>query len=200
MARSFLGVMLVLWMTLSGVSLVRAEYYKYTDSNGVVHITNNLSSVPQKDQSRVKVITDEGLSRKDHGAPKRQAKMQQESDAPQGDAVQEAAAVPVPAPEGKLAQLSAVHAWFKPLLFIAGTLGGFLVVIKVASAVPSAQLSKLIYLSFFIGVFVLLYKGYIDHVVADTIAVKQKAINIMKKSNVREISLPGAAQVSTDIK
>jgi len=195
MTRSLLGVILVFWVTLGGVSLAMAEYYKYADSTGVVNITNNLDSVPQKYRARVKVITDESLSRKDHGATKRQMAMQQESDAPQ-----EATATQVPAPKGKLAELSAHHAWFKPLLFVAATLGGFLVVIKVASAVPSAQLSKLIYLSFFLGVFVLLYKGYMDQVVADTIAVKQKAINIMKKSNVREIPLPGEAQVPADTK
>jgi len=63
----------------------------------------------------------------------------------------------------------------------------------VASLVPSPQLSKLIYLSFFIGVFVFLYQAYIQHVVADSLAVKNKAVDMMKKANQREIVLPGEA-------
>lgn len=185
MIKTLLGSLLFLGVILNGVAPALADYYKYVDSSGAVNMTNKLESVPQKYRSRVKVITDESLSKKDQGAKKEQQPAAQEESA----APQEAAAVP--APQGKFAEFCSAHVWMKPLLYVAGILAAFLVVMKLASVVPSAQLSKLIYLSFFIGVFVLLYKAYIEHVVADSIAVKEKAVNMMKKANVREVPLPG---------
>jgi len=191
MTRRFWQTMLIFCLTAGSVTAALADYYKYTDAGGAVNITNKLDAVPQRYRSRVKVISDDALSKQDRGARKGEqpASAQEETPMP-GDA---AAPAPAAAPQGKIAELSARFVWFKPLLYLAAILAAFLAVIKLASVVPSAQLSKLIYLSFFIGVFVFLYQAYVEHVVADSLAVKEKAVTMMKKSSEREIPLPGEA-------
>jgi len=180
------GSLLGLFFIFVPCTVAFADYYKYTDASGAVNITNKLESVPQKYRSRVKVITDEKLNQKDLGARKAVPESVQEDAAP---AKEEAA----PAPRGKFAELGERFAWFKPLVYLAGVFAALLVVIKIAALVPSAMLARLIYLSFFIGVSAFLYKVYIDHMVAESIAVKNKAVNMMKKSMVREMPLPGEA-------
>ena len=180
-----LQMMLFFCATLGVVPAALADYYKYTDASGVVNISNKLESVPQKYRSHAKIIKDDTLSKQDPGARKQQQAepVQEESSMPK----EAAAPAPTLAPQGKIAQLSARFIWFKPLLYVGAIVAAFLVVLKLASMVPSPQLSKLIYLSFFIGVFVFLYKAYVEHVVADSLAVKEKAVTMMKKSSVREL-------------
>jgi len=183
--------MLFLCLTAASIPVAWADYYRYTDASGAVNITNKLDSVPQKYRSKVKVISDAALSKQDPGAGKVQPPEPAQEETLQPNAA--VAPEPATAPQGKIAELSERFVWFQPLLYLAGILAAFLVVIKVASLVPSAQLSKLIYLSFFIGVFVFLYKAYVEHVVADSLAVKEKAVSMVKKSSVREIPLPDEA-------
>jgi len=191
MTRSYLRILLLILLTLVFVPAAQADYYKYTDASGIVTISNTADSVPQKYRSRMKVIREETLSRKDPGARKAQqaAPAQEENTAP----AEAAAPLAATAPQGKIAELSARYVWFTPLLYVIGLCVAFLLVIKIAALVPSPQLSKLIYLSFFLGVFVFLYRTYVTHVVEDSLAVKEKAINMMKKSVVREIPLSGEA-------
>ena len=191
MGRTLLQVMLLFFMTSGSVPVALADFYKYTDTGGAINITNKLESVPQKYRSRVKVVRDEALSKQDPGARRQQPPepAQEES----GISRETAAPAPAPAPQGKFAQLAALHSWFKPLCCLAAFLAAFLLVIKLASLVPSAPLSKLIYLCFFLGVFVFLYQAYVEHVVADSLAVKEKAVSMMQKSMVRELPLPGEA-------
>ena len=187
MTRKFLQMMLFFSLTAGFLLGALADYYKYTDASGAVTITNKLDSVPQKYRSRLKVIKDDALSKQDPGAGKQ---LQSEPAREESNAPQEAAA-PAPAAQGKFTELSARYVWFTPLLYLAGILAAFLGVVKLASLVPSGQLSKLIYLSFFLGVFVFLYQAYVAHVVKDSLAVKEKAVAVMKKSMVREAPLPG---------
>lgn len=186
MPRFFFPITLLIALIAGSAAVAQADYYQYTDAGGAVNITNQLESVPKKYRTKVKVIKDEELTRKDAGARKQQAAPEQETAAPA-----EAVAPAPAAPQGKIAELSARFPWFKPLLYLAGVFAAFLVVLKVASAVSSALFSRLIYLCFFLGVFVLLYKAYTEHLVADTMAVKEKAVNMMKKATVREAPLPG---------
>jgi hypothetical protein len=190
MTGTLLKLLLSFCLIAGCAPVALADYYKYTDANGTVNISNTLESVPQKYRARMKLIREETLTKQDQGARKQAAPEagREESGAPQG--VPAAAPAPAPAPQGTFAALSA-HAWFKPLLYVAGFFAGLMAVIKLTSVIPSALLSKLIYLSFFIGVFVLMYKAYIEHVVADSLAVKDKAVTMMKKASEREIPLPG---------
>lgn len=191
MPKILLQLMLFFCLTAGSIPVAIADYYKYTDASGVVHITNTLESVPQKYRSKVKVISDAALSKQDAGARKEQPPESGQEETRQPNPA--LAPAPATAPQGKIAELSARFVWFKPLLYLAAILAAFLVVIKLASVVPSAQLAKLIYLCFFIGVFVVLYKAYVEHVVADSMAVKEKAVTMIKKSSIREIPLPDEA-------
>jgi hypothetical protein len=190
MSGTLLKLLLVFSLAAGFAPVALADYYQYTDANGTVNISNKLESVPQKYRSRMKLIREETLTKQDQGARKQAAPeaAREESGAPQESAP--AAPAPAPAPQGMLAGLSA-HAWFKPMLYVVGFFAALMAVIKLTSVIPSALLSKLIYLSFFIGVFVLMYKAYIEHVVADSLAVKEKAVTMMKKASEREIPLPG---------
>jgi len=180
-----LRLVLSLPLLIASVSAANADFYRYTDANGTVNITNSLNAVPQKYRAHVKVVKEDKPSSQDKGAAGVESATQAEPAAQ--------AAIPEPArePKGGFAGLCERFPWLRPLAYLAGILAAFLVVMRVASAVSSAHLSKLIYLSFFLGVFVLLYKAYVDHVVADTLAVKEKAVTMMKKSVVREAPLPG---------
>lgn len=177
-------------LTIGSAPIALADYYKYMDSGGVLNITNKLDTVPRKYRSSVKVIPDENLSKHDLGARKQQLEPAPEEN---GLVKETAAPEPASAPQGKLAQLSARFIWFKPLLYLSAILAAFLVVIKIASLVPPGPLSKLIYLSYFFGVGVFLYQASIEHVVADSLAVKEKAVNMMKKANQRELPLTDEA-------
>ena len=158
-----------------------ADYYKYTDSNGVVSITNKLESVPAKYRSTMKVVRE--APQKDAGAA-RQAEPQPE---PAGAAEPEQESAQAPdQPEGKFAQLSARFPWFKPLVYLAVIVVLFVVVLKVTSLLPSPLLAKAICVAFFLGVSVFLYKAYVAHLVEGTVKIKDNATNMMKKSMVRE--------------
>lgn len=188
MLKSLLPLVLFLLCGVGSTSPACADYYRYTDASGAVNMTNKLDAVPKRYRSHVEVIKDDTPTKRDAGGAIKQQAAPEEEPAP---APQAAAPAPASVPEGRFAELCARFVWLKPLLYVIGVFAGFLVVVKAAAAVPSALLSRLIYLAFFIGVFTFVYKAYVEHVVNDSIAVKEKAVNMMKKANQREIPLPG---------
>lgn len=159
-----------------------ADYYKYTDNRGTVNITNKLESVPARYRSTMKVVREE--------KKKAPAAEQQSTDAePQAVPALEQQAVPEPEqkPDSAFSRLCGRFVWLKPLLYVMGGLALFVVVIKVVSMLASPMLSKVIYISFFLGVFVFLYKAYADYVVSSSAKIKENAMTIMKKSSNREL-------------
>jgi len=183
-------VMLVCLLALDCLlpSGLLADYYKYTDGHGVVNISNNLDSVPAKHRSKMKVVREE---------PKKE---QLQADGVQAPGVQAEAAASgreqasVAAsesePESRVAEIFSRFPWLKPLAYIAGIAALFIIIASLTSKLSSPHLSKVIYISFFMGVMVFLYKNYVEHVVASTTKVKDAAVSMMKKSSIREIPLP----------
>lgn len=189
MLKSLPFIMLVGVFALNALfpSVSLADYYKYTDSKGVVNITNKLQSVPAKYRSTMKVVRES--PKKEAAAAPAQEPASQVSTAEPDPAAQAASA---PAPAGKFAELSSRFVWFKPLVYIAAIVALFIAVAKLTTVVPSPVLSKLIYISFFMGVMVFVYKAYVEHVAASTQRIKDNAVSIIKKSSAREeIVLPG---------
>lgn len=176
----------VFWMllfSLVGVCLLAkpcvalANLYTYTDSNGVVSMTNNLKSVPKKYRATMTV---------EREAPKpKQVEQPVQSYEPAASGT--SAAPPAQAPAGKFAELSARFPWFKPLVYLFGIFAALLLLIKVTSQLSSPHLSKVIYLSFFLGVSVFLYKSYVTHVVDSSMKIKEQTVEMMKKSSQREL-------------
>ena len=163
-----------------------ADYYKYTDSQGMISITNKLDSVPARYRSTMKVVREE--PKKAAGAGKEaQQPERYEPEVVEATASEQAAALPVQAPAGKFAELSARFVWFKPLAYLAGFIALFVAIVKVTSLLPSPLLSKMIYLGFFLGVFVFVYQAYVAHVVESSLKIKENAAAMMKKSTVREL-------------
>lgn len=179
---TFFTALATTWLT---PALSKADYYKYTDSRGTVNITNKLESVPARYRSTMKVVREE--------------KKKAPAAGPQGTAgaepqaapalEQQAAPEPEQKPESSFARLCGRFVWLKPLLYVIGAVASFVVVIKVASML-GPMLSKVIYLSFFLGVFVFLYKAYAEYVVTSSARIKENAVNIMKKSSNRELPAP----------
>lgn len=168
----------LLWLGWLLPSETFADYYKYTDSKGVVTITNKLDAVPQKYRSKMTVVRE---------APKKEAADPDREPVVQGAEVEqqhEDGAVNRE-PAGIFAQLSSRFAWFKPLAYVAGIAALFLVVTKVAALLPSPMLSRAIYISFFLGVMIFLYKSYVENVARSTAKIKDSAIAIVKNSSAR---------------
>lgn len=174
-------------LCLAAPSRLLADYYKYTDGRGTVHMTNKLDSVPAKYRSTMKVMREEPKK-----APAKAEEAPQATEAASPAPAQADAAAPAPeAPTGKFAELCARFPWLKPLLYIAGIVAALLAVFKVTSQISSPLLSRLIFISFFVGVFVFLYKTYVDYMVKSSVEIKAKAVSMIKKSGTREQPLPG---------
>lgn len=173
-------MVLLCFAILGGVPAAHADYYKYTDRGGAVNLTNKLAAVPAKYRSTMKVIKEDTPAKKAPAAQPESAG--EESVTPVGAAV----AAPAPVPQGRFAKLSARFVWFKPLLYLGLILAIFVAVTKLTAWLPSPLLSKVIYLAFFLGVFVILYKAYVEYTVESALAVKEKAVTMFKKSMVRE--------------
>ena len=190
MSKVKLLIVLLCLFALAPVPGALADYYKYTDSSGAVSITNKLDSVPAKYRSSVKVITDDSLAKKDAGArkqlPQSDSAPEAPAAAPQQASSESASQASAPAPEGKFQELSDRFPWFKPLVYLFAFVALLVAVIKLTSLVPSPILSKLIYVAFFLGVFVFVYKSYVEHMVESSRTIKDKAATMMKKSTVRE--------------
>jgi hypothetical protein len=172
-----------LCLALAAPSPVLADYYRYTDAGGIVHITNKLKSVPAKYRATMKVTREEPKRDAAAQAPPAGQEVAGSQPAPQEQAA------PEPAP-GLFAQLSSRHVWFKPLVWVAAVVLLFVGVVQLTSVIPSPLLSRLIYISFFTAVSVFLYKAYVTHLVEGTVKVKDRAVSMIKQSSSREAPGP----------
>ena len=171
-------------------SSLLADYYKYTDGHGVVNISNDLKSVPAKYRSTMKVVREEP-KKEQVQRPAVQAEAESEAVAAGREQTKVAAPESQPEePQGRFSELASRFPWLKPLAYLAGIVALFVVMAKLTSKLSSPHLSKVIYISFFMGVMVFLYKNYVEHVVASTAKVKDAAVSMMKKSSNRELPVP----------
>ncbi|QWV94361.1 hypothetical protein KP004_04015 [Geomonas oryzisoli] len=183
MNKSLLFLLLGALTVCALPSRLLADYYNYTDNRGVVHMTNKLQAVPAKYRATMRVTREE---------PKKQTAAQAPEateQAPASQSLQQEAPAPQP---GGFAQLTSRHAWLKPLLIVAVIVGLFVAVCKLTTLIPSPMLSRVIYISFFVGVMVFLYKTYVDYMVESSMKIKDRAITMMKKSSNREFPDPAA--------
>jgi hypothetical protein len=158
-----------------------ADYYKYTDKTGAVCITNNPDAVPPKYRATMKVIREETLAKKD-----RESRIGTPAQPAAGVAPQEKNDVAPLEPASPLARLTSGAPWKKPALVAGAIVCLFLFVRKLSAILPSALLAKVIYLAFFLGTFVFLYKAYAEHVTNSFFTIKTKVIAMFEKSNRRE--------------
>jgi len=175
-----------------------ANYYKYTNKTGVVCITNSPDSVPLKYRTTMKVIREETLDIKDKAT--RIKTPSQVVPAPDPSSVTEERKKDTPAaPESTFGLLLVRFLWFKPVIVVCSILCVFLIVRKLSTILPSALLARLIYLVFFLGAFVFVYKSYADHLSNSYFTIKSKFIALFEKANRREVPdpVPGESPVST---
>jgi len=179
-----LSIVLASFILLDGKRPVIADYYKYTDKTGAVCITNNIKSVPQRYRSIMKVIREETRAKKDRAT--RIDSSQETPDQSTAGAVPQMRDVAPAEPASLLARLTSGASWKKPTLIACVFVSLFLIVRKLSAVLPSALLAKVIYLAFFLGTFVFLYKSYTEYITNSFITIKTKMISMFEKSNRRE--------------
>jgi len=161
-----------------------ATIYQYTDDSGTVVMTNKKSEVPAKSRSGMKVIK-EDTEKKAQKAPVPQHDPVEEAASQPQPQPQSQAAAPAAVPEGRFAQLCTEYPWLRPVAYLAAFFAAFLLVVKLTALLPSPQMAKAIYLLFFLGVGVFIYKSYVDHVAQSFTEVKSDAKKIVEKTNQR---------------
>lgn len=179
---SWVGVIATFVITME-VSNVVADIYKYTDKSGVVNMTNDINAVPKRYRSSMKVIKEEAKPQQ-HTTVLMEGNTQLNYSSGEQPANESDAAVEEPS--SYIGILFSKFGWLKPLVIILCMMGSFAVIGKIASMVSSPQLSKIIYTAYFLGIFVFMYTMYAKHVVNSYFTVKDKAVEMLKKSNVRE--------------
>jgi hypothetical protein len=162
-----------------------ADYYKYKDDKGSICITNVLESVPRRYRATMEVIPD--------GAPRKKVQTEQEQAKPAQPVADEQPTQisgresPVPSRlSERFARLAERWPWLKPSAIICGMIAGFIIVIKLAGILPSPQMARLLYIAFFLGVFVFIYKSYVDYLVGGYLEIKHKFVTMFKNANERE--------------
>jgi hypothetical protein len=172
-----------------------ADYYTYTDQNGVACMTNSLSAVPAKFRATMKVVRDDKPGKQELSAP-RQAVQPTRSPA-STPAVEEKEQPLLVADETKAVPqtkpLAARFPWLKPLAVVCGLCGIFVLITKLVTVLPSPLLARAIYMAFFLGIFVCAYKLYADHIVGSYFAVKTKVIRLFAAANARRAPETGEA-------
>ena len=157
-----------------------ADYYRYTDDGGTVCMTNKLSNVPARYRQRMKVVREATPFAKDT-KPK-------EPEAAPPEAAQVIQQEPVEAPTPPAGAPAGSFPWRKLMIFVAGSVAGLYAVNKAAGSLTSPLLGRVIYLLFFFGIFLFAYKSYADSLVTNYFSIKDKVLDMFKKSNVRQSS------------
>ena len=209
MLWQFLCVLL-LPLLLMAAGPAHADFYKYTDKNGSVCISNTLDTVPKQYRATMQIVRDETLEKKDPGVrrPSSPAAASDQSAQPQR-------ALPALPSSGSQTSESrqnelqpntsppaatgapAGQRWRLPLMYGGAIVVIFLVARKVMSSTSSPQLSRVIYLAFFLGVFTLGFKLYADNVVNGYFTAKTRIMAMFEKANRREAPhLPGLQEGS----
>ena len=181
-----LMLFLFAFLLLSGNHPAHADYYKYTDRNGAVCISNRLDAVPPQYRSTMKVISEGALEKRDKstrlGTPHRDAPMPETTSS--AEAPKDAAPASPPTAAGPLFSR---FPWLSPLLFVGAAILLFGIVRKLSEFLPSPLLARVIYLAFFLGVFVFAYKCYADHVAESYATIKTRILALFEKANRREM-------------
>ena len=177
--------LLLLILVAAMPQTVHADYYRYTDSSGAVCITNNRDAVPPKYRAAMKVVREETLAAKDkvrHPEPLRDAQPAPATSISPPDK----AAAAAEEPTTTYGRLASRYTWFKPLLFAGAVILLYLIVRKIAAALPSANFARLLCIVFFLGVFVVVYVSYARYLSSSYNSLKTKMLAIFEKTTRRE--------------
>lgn len=150
-----------------------ADYYRYTDSRGVINMTNKLDSVPAKYRSKVTVIPESAPAKSEVQQPEPAA----EEKAPSSQPAQN-----VPVLER--------YPWLKVLAYLALMTGALWAIARACRLLPSRALGKLLCTVLSLGLLLFLFNSYSDHAVSIFHKLKQDATSLIEKSHARQQSLP----------
>lgn len=179
MIKKLLNTLAFAFLLSMAVSLAYADFYQYKDGKGTIHMTNKLEAVPEKYRATMKVVREDR-------PPTQAAPAANEQAAPAANDQQPARQAVEAQPQTRFGQLCSRFPWLKPLLFIGGFIGAFLLVAKLTDFLPSPMLARVIMIAFFLGAFVFTYKVYTDHLASGYFTIKEKMLTMFKKANERE--------------
>ena len=168
-----------------------ADYYTYTDRNGVACMTNDRNAVPARFRRTMKVVREEKPAPKESGAPAQQLKPVPATPTPtaappsQPDQ-QQTAATEETRREPSLRFWYSRFPWLKPLLLVLGASAALLLLTRLVALLPSPQMARVIYLAFFLGVFVFAYKLYADHLVTGYFSAKNRILRMFTDTLARQ--------------
>lgn len=180
MSKIFRLFICLLYLSLfAAVSSAFADYYKYTDGNGVINMTNRLDAVPKKYRSSMKVV-------KEEAKPVSANRQVEQTEPSREEAASSVAPASAAAPQSTFSALCDRFVWLRPLTYVAGIFALLLVVIKITSLIKSPLISRLIYVAFSLGVFGFLYQTYMGNVMQQSRRAIDDARSIVEKSKARE--------------
>ncbi len=164
-----------------------ADYYKYTDSKGTICITNNPKAVPSRYRSTMKVIREDRPASINAGgqlqAPSARVPAVQE----QSSSVSERLAAPTVRSQSRFGKLVTHFPWLEPLIAIGSVVATVLFLIKLRAMVSSPQLAKPIALALFLGVFIFVFKIYVDHFITSYSTIRTKILGISSKTSTSNV-------------
>ncbi|WP_243373214.1 DUF4124 domain-containing protein [Geotalea sp. SG265] len=161
---------------------VQADFYKYKDGKGTVHMTNKLETVPEKYRGTMKVIREDKPSIPT-SAPEAGPQAAPDNSTAEKIDVQKQSDMQQP---GKFGQLCARFPWLKPLLVVCAIAAAFPIIARLLEFLPSPQLARVVMIAFFLGSFVFVYKVYADHLSSGYVTIKERILTMFKKANERE--------------
>ncbi len=178
---------ILLLLTIAGVFAQNrpafADYYKYTDNKGTICITNDPKAVPGRYRSTMKVIREEKPADGQLQTPTGRIPAVQE----QSSSVRERLAAPTVRTQSRFGKLVTSFPWLEPLIAIGSVVATFLFLIKLRAMVSSPQLAKPIALVLFLGVFVFVFKIYVDHLVTGHTTFRTKILGISSKTSASNV-------------
>lgn len=179
---------LVNLLLASGVRNAHADYYKYTDKDGTPCISNDLNSVPKQYRAGMKIIREDPPVKKEPAASQQHYRPAPSPSPATGSTISPTKEEPA-APQSAYGKYSDRLPWLTPVLLVAASVILFIAVGKLAELMPSPMLAKVIYLTFFLGVFVFAYKAYAEHLLTSYTSIRSKVMTMFEKSSRRELPL-----------
>jgi hypothetical protein len=182
------------WLLLAAASPPRqafADYYLYYDHTGTPTMTNNLASVPARYRATMKVVKEEKPATKAASATPESGPAESPA-RPEQSAPQQIVAVEQPAPW--FSAMAKRHFWFAPLLLLIGIALLIPLLRRICRLLPSPLLSRLIYLSFLVGLLVFCTKYYADYLTNSYLTVKSRMMGMLASVNTRQAAESGGQE------
>lgn len=172
-----------------------ADFYKYVDDSGTENVTNDISSIPEKYRSGMKVIKDSDLQKK-RGSSDRQPEGINNKRRPSGNRQTETESAPVTKSPANIQGEQVADkpvmqqnpGWLDrqlPMLKLGVTIAFFIAIAiftgKILSAMLPRTLGLVIKIALFVGIIVYVFNGYAKKI-SDSFAALKSESDVVQKA------------------